>query len=290
MSENISQFIWEQTTFTTEVQEIVDAIYEAKQVFLYDTSAISSHELIFHRHQDLPFSQHIQGSPILITDTIARELRLADDIERRYLDYFSAFPRILYIEEEKLLDMLKVEYEVKKSKSKYLIASERSFASIQHLREQVREAKQHFSTAEHRVLSDYQSFFAEHRNANKGELSLLWTAAMIEQLPFKTNVCFVGLDHDLYDLVDRSYSSGKNSPFASDITFLSNDALLQSMYRKSKDQTALSQLMPHLRNENRKVRYFSRMNGLISHRMEKTTIENGEFLKLLIEEGIEVVY
>ena len=87
-------------------------------------------------------------------------------------------------------------------------------------------------------------------------MSLLWVSTIIEQLPGKTNVIFVELDHDLYDFVERSYfSTTKASAFSNDLTFLSNDTLLQSLYRNNRDQEALAQLIPVYRKPDRKTGY-----------------------------------
>lgn len=291
MSIALDQLIQTDTSFITDVEEIVDLLYETKQVYLYDTSAISSHELAFNHHQDLTFHLYTQGSPILITDTIAKEMRLLEDQDNRYLSYLSKFSKVLYVKEEKLLELLKVDYELTAARRKLLIASERAFSSIQTLRECVKEAKQHFLTAEQSIFSSYHSFFLENGNSNRGEVSLLWASTIIEQLPGRTKITFVGLDHDLYDFVIGSYfSSTKASPFSNDITFISNDTLLQSCFRSNFDQRNVAELIPIYRKLDRKTRYYRKVNKVLNINQQKGKISNEEFLQLLIRDEIEIIY
>jgi hypothetical protein len=122
-------------------------------------------------------------------------------------------------------------------------------------------------------------------------LSLLWVSTIIEQLPGKTNVIFVELDHDLYDFVERSYfSTTKASAFSNDLTFLSNDTLLQSLYRNNRDQEALAQLIPVYRKPDRKTRYLRKLNRILNLNQQKGKMSNEEFLQLLIRDEIEIIY
>jgi hypothetical protein len=291
VSFTLDQLIQTETSFVTDIEEIVDILYETKQVYLYDTSAVSSHELAYKNHHDLTFHTYTQGLPILMTDTIAKEMRLVEDKDFRYLTYLSQFSKVLYIKEENLIDLLKVDYELTAARSKFLIASERAFSSIQWLKERVKNAKQHFLKSEQMIFSAYHSFFSENEDANRGELSLLWVSTVIEQLPGKTNVTFVGLDHDLYDFVERSYfSTTKASAFSNDLTFLSNDTLLQSLYRNNLDQEALAQLIPVYRKPDRKTRYLRKINKILNLNQQKDKMSNEEFLQLLIRDEIEIIY
>lgn len=288
---SLDQFIETETSFITDIEEIVDVLYEMKQVYLYDTSAISSHELAYHHHQDLTFNKYTQGAPLLLTDTIAKEMRLAEDQDFRYLGYLSKFRQVLYVKEENLIDLLKVDYDLNAAKRKFLIASERAFSSIQWLRERVKDAKQHFAKAEQMLFPAYHTFFSENEDVNRGELSLLWVSTIIEQLPGKTNVTFVGIDHDLYDFVERSYfSTTKASPFSNDITFLSNDTLLQSHFRNNSIQNDLPRLISIYRKPDRKTRYHRKVNKVLNLNQQKEKISNEGFLQLLIRDEIEIIY
>ncbi|GGN60040.1 hypothetical protein [Oceanobacillus indicireducens] len=291
MSETLDEYIQTKTSFITDIEEVVDILYDMGSVFLYDTSAISSHELVFQQINDLTFHKYTQGFPILLTDTIAKEMRLVEDVEHRYLTYLSHFDKVLYIKEENLIDLLKTDYELGSARSKFLIASERAFRSIQRLKEQVKAAKQRFSQSEKIIYQAFDSFFQESTNANRGELSLLWVAAIIEQLPGKTTVSFVGMDHDLYDFVERSYFSTTNfSPFSNDIVLLSNDTLLQSCYRINVDKEALAKLIPIFRKPDRKTRYFRKINKVLNLNQQKEKMDNREFEQLVINDEIEILY
>ncbi|WP_106496153.1 hypothetical protein [Lentibacillus sp. Marseille-P4043] len=291
MYESLDQFIQTETSFITDVEEIVDILYDMGQVFLYDTSAIYSHELTFHHHNDLTFHKYTQGFPILLTDTVAKEMRIVEDQDYRYLDYLSNFDKVLYVKEENLIDLLKLDYELGATRSKFLIASDRAFTSIQLLKEQVKVAKQHFSKSEQMIFSAFDSFFLENGNTNRGELSLLWVSTIIEQLPGKTTVTFVGMDHGLYDFVDRSYfTTRKTSPFSNVITFLSNDTLLQSCYRNNPNQEALAKLIPIYRSPDRKTCYFRKVNKVLNLNQQKEKIGNKEFEQLVANDEIEIIY
>ena len=252
----LDQFIRTETSFITDIEEIVDVLYEMKQVYLYDTSGISSHELAYKNYQDLHFLTYTQNIPILITDTIVKEMSLVKDQERRYLNYLSRFSKVLYLKEENLIDLLKVDYELNAARSKFIIASERAFTSIQFLKDRVKETKQYFSKSDQLIFSVYDSFFLENEDANRGELSLLWVSTIIDQLPGRTQVTFVGIDHDLYDFVERSYfSTTKASPFSNDIYFLSNDTLLYSSYSSNSNQQNFTQLISIYRKWGSDPRY-----------------------------------
>lgn len=288
---NLDQLIHTETTFITDAEEIVDTISDHSSVFLYDTAAISAHEVCFSKSQDLALRSITKNSPILITETVAKEMRLVEDTEARYLKYLMNFGKILYVKEENLLDLLKVDFEVQRSRTKFLIASDRAFSSIQLLKEKVREARNHFSIAERKLFAAYEAFFASHDNRNKGELSLLWTAAIIEQLSGSTHVTFVGIDHDLYDYVERSYFiSEKASPFTNSITYLSNDTMIQNLYRNGMDIEALKKLIEIHRKPDRKLRYFSKINKMINPIQQKGKLTNEEFLQCLQNDAIEIIY
>lgn len=291
MNGTLDELIQTETSFVTDIERIVDILYDMDQVFLYDTSAVFLHEFLYHYHNDLTFQKYIQGYPILLTDTIAKEMRLVEDQELRYLSYLSNFNKVLYVKEENLLDLLKVDYEVKAARTKLLIASDRAFTSIQWLKEKVKEAQQQFSKAEQLIYSAYHSFFSENNNENKGELSLLWVSTIIEQLPRKTNITFVGMDHDLYDFVERSYfSTIKTSPFSNHITFMSNDTFLQGLYRKNCNQDVLEKLISIYRKSDRKTRYFRKLNDVLNITQQKEKISNKKFWHLVTDQEIEIIY
>lgn len=288
---NLDELIRTQTSFVTEIEEIVDVLYTEKQVYLYDTSAISSHEIGQKRNQDLTFFNYTEGAPILLTDTIAKEMRLLEDQDFRYLTYLSNFRKVLYVKEENLFDLLKVDYELTDARKKFIIASERAFSNVLVLKERVREARKSFSRVEQIILSTYQSFFLESRDDNRGEYSLLWVATIIEQLPGKQSVTFTGIDQDLYKIVENSYfSTTKVSHFSSHITFLSNDTLLQSLYRKNFDKESLTKLVPIYRKPDRKIFYHYKISNILNLQRQNSKISNEEFIRLLIHDEIEVIY
>lgn len=69
---------------------------------------------------------------------------------------------------------------------------------------------------------------------NHGEMSLLWTACILNQILSKQTITFVGVDQDLYTYVEQCYflmgnkKSMLNNPQV--IYIISNKVLLQSYY------------------------------------------------------------
>jgi hypothetical protein len=287
----LDQFIETETPFITDIEQIVDTIYNAERVYFYDTSAISSHEITYKKYNDLLFFTYSENDPILITETIANEMDLIQDHEYRYLTYLSKFRKVLYVKERDIINLLKVDYETPQARSKFLIASERAFSSIQWLKEKVDEARKNFTEAEQIVTSAFQTFFMKNNNKNKGEVSLLWVSTMVEHIAPRTKVIFVGIDHDLYDFVERCYfTSVKKRPFADNIYFLSNDTLLQSYFRKASDIKSLSELIPIYRNPDRKTRFQKRVHKVLNLNQQKEKISNEDFFDFVVREEIEIIY
>ncbi|WP_138419860.1 hypothetical protein [Aquibacillus sediminis] len=288
---NLDHFIQSETNFITDIEQIVDLLYESDQVYLYDTSAISTHELAFKKYNDLLFFAYSDDFPVLVTDTIVNEMRLIEDEDYRYLTYLSKFSKVLFVKEENLVELLKIDYEVSASKSKYLIASERAFSNIQWLREKVIEAKRNFSSAEKLVYDAYSKFFEQNSNKNRGELSLLWVSVMLEHIAPKTKITFVGIDDDLYEFVARCYfSPPKFYPFSNNIFFLSDDKLLQDTYQTTKDQALLLNLMTIYRNANRATRYHMRENGLMNLNRMREKINNDDYFSWVVDNKVEIIY
>lgn len=288
----LDQFIETETSFITDIEQIVDTIYSAERVYFYDTSAISSHEITYKKYNDLLFFTYSENAPILITETIANEMKLIEDRDEcRYLTYLSKFSNVLYVKETDIINLLKVDYETQQARSKFLIASERAFSSIQWLKEKVDEARRNFAVAEQIVTSAFQTFFMQNNNEHKGEISLLWVSTIVEHIAPKTKVIFAGVDHDLYDYVERCYfTSVKKRPFLDNIYFLSNDTLLQSYFRQSHDEKRLSELIPKYRNPDRKTRFQKRVNKVLNLNQQKEKISNEDFLDFVVRDEIEIIY
>ena len=292
MTITLDEFINTATNFITDIEKIVDTISEANQVYLYDTSSISSHELAFYNYQDLSFLRYAEGSPIILTDTIVNETRMIEDTENRYLTYFSNFKTILYIKEADLLKLLKIDFETIEAKKKYLIASEKAFSSIQFLKDAVKNTRKQFTQNIDEILyTTYHSFFNAAHNANRGEISLVWLSTIIEHLPGNTRVSFMGIDSDLKDFVERCYMSNqKHSHFAKEITLCSNETLLQSLYKMDRNPQQLQQLIHIYRSPDRKTYYYKKIKNILTLIPQTEKITNEDFFKALIQEDIEIIY
>lgn len=293
-SSELKRFIQQQTHFITDLEEIMDSILEKGHVFLYDTSTISSHEKAFYQHKATLFLEHAKDIPILITDVIAKEMRLTEDLEGRYLAYLSKFDTVLYVEERDLYELLKVEYAAAQAKQKFLIASEKAFSCIQPLRESIRKARNTFQIAEKIVFDDYEAFFVNCNHKNHGEMSLLWTACVLNQILSKQTITFVGVDQDLYTYVEQCYFLVGNKQSVtnnSHMTYIiSNDVLLQSYYVQQGHVDTLAILVQIYRNEQRKVIYHNRKSGIVHLVRQTEKIMNTDFVEKVISNRIQVIY
>ncbi|MGG2092102.1 hypothetical protein AB1283_05145 [Bacillus sp. S13(2024)] len=256
-SPELKSLIQQQTHFITDLEEIMDSILEKGHVFLYDTSTISYHKKAFYQHKATLFLEHAKDIPILITDVIAKEMRLTEDLEGLYLAYLSKFDTVLYVEERDLYELLKVEYTAAQAKQKFLIASEKAFSCIQPLRESIRKARNTFQIAEKIVFDDYEAFFVNCNHKNHGEMSL---ACILNQILSKQTITFVGIDQDLYTYVEQC-----------DVDTL---AILVRIYR----------------NEERKVIYHNRKSGILHLIRQTEKITNAHFIEKIISNRIQVIY
>lgn len=292
MTITLDEFIQTTTNFITDIEEIVDIMSEANQVYLYDTSAISSHELGFFQHHDLSFLRYTEGSPLILTETILKETRILEDTENRYSTYFSKFKTVLYIKESDLLELLKVDFETTEAKQKYLIASEKAFSSIQLLKEAVKSTRKQFTQKIDVILyAAYDAFFSAAHQTNRGEISLVWLSTIIEHLPGNTRVVFMGIDSDLKDFVERCYmSSHRHSHFAKEITLCSNETLLQSLYKMNRNQQELQRLITIYRNPQRKTYYYKKIKKVLTLIPQAEKMSNALFLNAVIQEDIEIIY
>lgn len=298
MSANSLQLLIEkETTFVTDFEEIVDYIIDAGHVFLYDTSTVSSHELAFNNFNDLFFPEFASGVPILLTETIAKELCLTEDIEKRYLNYLTNFSKVLYIREEDLMVLLKVEFQTDNARKHYLIGTEIAFSTIQSLKEAVKEARRNFARAENIIYDKYVNFFNGKSGENQGELSLIWAASIIKQLPAPIDVTFISIDNDIYDYVERSFfhfghnigGSNKNK-LAKNIYIASNDTMLQSFYNTRLDADQMATLISWYRYPDRKVIYQEKNKGLLNWTRQKEKISNPDFKEKVVNDQIQIIY
>lgn len=287
-SSELHKFVQQHTHFITDLEEIIDIILESQHIYVYDTSAISSHEKAFYRHGDLLFHEQVKNTPILITDVIAKEMRLIEDIEGRYMSYLSQFRTILYVQEQSLLDLLKVEYDNQNAKQNFLIACEKAFSCIQPLRDSVRKARGSFSIAENIIFDDYESFFAHHHYKNHGEMSLVWTTCIINQIRGKQTITFMGIDQDLFLYVEQCYFTGKNK--ANNIYIMSNEALLQSNYIQHQSTENLTKCVDIYRNADRRVTYHERNSGILQLTRQCGKFTNDDFINKVCSNEIQIIY
>ncbi|EOV9527178.1 MULTISPECIES: hypothetical protein [Bacillus cereus group] len=287
-SPTLKSFIQQHTHFITDLETIIDTIIEKQHVYLYDTSAISIHEKAYFRYDERLFLKKVQDTPVLITDVIAKEMRLIEDVEQRYMKYLQHFKTILYVEEQQLYDLLKVDFDVTGAKREFLGASEQAFTCIQPLRDTVRKARRSFQHAENIILDDYISFFVNKNDKNRGEISLLWTACVLNRLPGTFSITFIGIDHDLFSYVEQACLLGRNKDY--NVYIMSNETLLQIDYGQHQNITKLQKLTDIYRNEDRKIMYFNRNEDIMHLIRQKSKLSNQDFIKKITCNQIQVVY
>ena len=287
-SPELTNFIQLHTHFVTELEEIIDIILDRQNIYFYDTSAISIHEKAYFRHNETLFLNYIKDAPILITDVIAKEMRLLEDVDQRYIKYLSRFQTVLYVEEQQLYELLKVEFASKQAKQRFLIASDKAFSCIQPLQETVRNARESFLNAENIILDDYISFFISNNDKNHGEMSLLWASCVINQLCGKLTITFIGVDNDLFSYVEQCCLLGKNKDY--NIYIMSNETLLQIDHTQHQDSQKLQELVEIYRNEHRKVLYFDRKDGIMHLVRQSNKLSNQEIIDKITYNQIQIVY
>lgn len=294
IEQNLDQLIKQSSHFITDLEEIVDIILAADQVFLYDTGSIASHERIYHSQEKNLLSYFKKDQdPIILTDTIARELKLTE----RNLSYLSQFTNVLYLHEKDFLNLIKIEIESRQATGKYVNASIGAFSDLIPLKQAIQELEHDpNSKMEYDVYEQFKMFFERIGNKNKGEISLLWCSLIIGIFSPKTPINFVSRDSDLYTFVSRCYMADPyvvtNKPKRF-ISLSSNETLLQSLYalQTLSDEEFWEYLTLYRDEPKRGIIYFEIRNGLkIQSRVQKHSFSNAELRDGLIHKNIEIVY
>ncbi|WHX48984.1 hypothetical protein QNH46_23540 [Paenibacillus woosongensis] len=274
--------------FITDFEEIMDILDTSQSVFLYDTAAISVHELAFFRYgYQLP-NEFIQGHPIIISQTIVDELRLNEDADLRYVHFFSQFNKLILIDETMFVQYFHEMYSPKQhALSKYQSCAIRSFLTIQSLAEAIKYTPIH--QVETRINVLFNTYFYSGRN--KGEYSLLWLSNLIRDVFPTLDINFIGLDRDLYRIVDHCYYRFDNISLEIrnrvKVRIISNDLMLQARVRKG---LPIAELVSSYRDPARKLLYREINNGITEHTIIEGAMDNSLFMELLELRQIEIVY
>ncbi|MGG4555161.1 hypothetical protein [Paenibacillus humicus] len=274
--------------FITDFDEIMDILDTSQSVFLYDTAAISVHELAFFRYgYQLP-NEFIQYHPMIITQTIVDELRLSEDADLRYAHFFSQFNKVILIDEATFVHYFHEMYSPKqRSLSKYQGCAIRSFLTIQSLAEAIK------NTPSHQIETGVTDLFNTqfYNGRNKGEYSLLWLSNLIRDIFPKLDINFIGLDRDLYRIVDHCYyrfdSITSEIRRRARVRIFSNDLMLQARVRKG---LPIAEIVDSYRDPARKVLYREINNGITEHTIVEGAMDNSLFIELLGLRRVEVVY
>lgn len=274
--------------FITDFDVIMDTLEKSPKVFLYDTVAISKHELAFFRNgQHLP-KEFVGNHPIIITNTILDELKFNEDTEGRYANYLKQFEQILLIDESMFVKFF---YEIyipkQRSLAQYKESAIRSFRTIQPLAEAIN--KIHPDQVEDRIIGLFNTHFSSGKN--KGEYSLLWLSNVIRVVFPKLSITFIGIDRDLFKIVDHCYFRFENITLEiqskGEIHILSNDSMLQALLRRGQQ---IESLIDIYRDEARKTLYKEINVGITAPKVNEGAISNQEFLDKLKHGRIEIIY
>ncbi|CAM4322220.1 hypothetical protein L1N85_15270 [Paenibacillus alkaliterrae] len=195
----------------------MDTLETIPKACLYDTAAISKHELVFFRNGLQLHREFVGTHPIIITNTILDELRFYEDTEERYAGYLKQFEKIILIDETTFVKYFYEMYSPKqRSLTKYKGCAIRSFRTIHPLAEAIHNT--HSEQAENRIIDLFNTYFSSGKN--KGEYSLLWLSNMLRDVFPRLAITFIGIDRDLFHIVDY------------EIRILSNDSILQALLRR----------------------------------------------------------
>ncbi|MED3813409.1 hypothetical protein P4573_14270 [Priestia megaterium] len=285
--------ILEQSTiFVKDLEEIVDIVLNAEEIFFYDTGSIASHERIYHSSEKNLLRHYEKGQyPIIITDTILRELKLT----QRNLEYLAQFSKLIYLREEDFFNLLNVEIETRQATGRFLNSSIKAFSDFIPLKESV-SAVENISGADTEVILQFNSFFEEIDNKSKGEISLLWCSLIISNLSINGRMNFISKDSDLYSFVNRCYApnpyliSNKPKPR---ITLMSNEVLIQGIHNS--ETIPYEEFCEYLNlyrdDVHRGVIYFNKQNNVMDYNsVVKKSFTNDELRDHIVSNQIKIIY
>lgn len=280
--------------FVTNIEEILEILDDAKRVLLYDTVAISSHKLAYRRSRSLllPYFQK-PGDVVIMTRTIQKELEEGDETGE-YRSYLQNFAPILVVKEADFIKILEEDYHPMQAKNKLKDACSEAFSTIQPLQKAIQELDR--NRLEVRALDLYDSIFASNNDVNKGEYSLLWLSLVLrKRLANELNIRFIGMDSDLFVIVERCYFTPEKildvSGRHGEVDIVSTETLLQGVYRLNGSEEELTNLTHAFRHDQHRRIWVREINVGIPSRMPiRKAMINGEFVDLVTKKQIEVVY
>ncbi|MCD1261164.1 hypothetical protein B5M42_020385 [Paenibacillus athensensis] len=265
----------------------MDILDASPRAFLYDTVAKSRHELAFFRHGYRMPQAFTGDDVIIVSQTILDELKFNEDTGR-YREFLRQFPRIIVIDERSIIRYFYELYTPKqRAQNHYKNCTIRSFQTIQDLAHSLRQTEP--GDIEKKAFDLYLTYFAEGKN--KGEYSLLWLSVMLREIFPNLSITFIGLDRDLYHLVDNTYfryhDLGSEIRSRHNVQILSDDSMLQALLRRGEPIDAL---VDAYRDENRKVLYKEISHGITASTITESSFNNSLFLNELKQGRIEVIY
>lgn len=273
----------------TNLDEIIETIEASEGVFLYDSSAVSKHELAFYREGVLLAKHFVEDAPLVITNTIYDELKIAVEGDHRYLNYFKQFNKVLLISEENFVTCFHYMYSPKKrSLAKYRISALAAFKTIQPLAEIIKNLNLEEDPGT--IIKSFNSAFSSGKN--KGEYSLLWLSKVLREVFPALSISFIGTDRDLFRIVDHTYYRFEDihtelSHNTGKIQILSTDSMLQALARQQKGIDALCGIC---RDELRKVLFRQINSGITNHTLSNKSIDNRTFKEKISQSLIDIIY
>ncbi|MNI00935.1 hypothetical protein D3C73_537530 [compost metagenome] len=274
--------------FITDFNEIMDVLDSSPRTFLYDTVAISKHELAYFRNNLQLSKEFVENNPIIITQTILDELKFRADTEERYTNFLKQFTKVILINETSFVKYFFEMYSPKqRSLSQYKKSAINSFRTIQPLAEAINNIK--LEEAENKIIDLFYTYFSSGKN--KGEYSLLWLSTVICEVFPKLGITFIGKDRDLYNIVDHCYyrfdSITSEIKSKSEVRILSDDSMLQALLRRGQ---SIESLVDYYRDEARKMLYRKIIDGITEPKITEGSMDNQLFLENLNLGQIEIIY
>ena len=276
--------------FVTNIDDIFKILMEEEIIFLYDTVSISHHEVAFKRHEENLLKTYSRNHPIILTESIIKELRMEEDTDRRYENFLKEFPLVIGIAEEDFPILLEKVFQ----SPQHVFAKCRDSAvtAFQSIYELSLLFKQQINYPD--ILNIYHEYFNE--NDNKGEYSLLWLSVISRMVNPSLNVHFVGMDRDLYSIVYHYYYRTDSleqqlRKSRGSVEIVSTDSLLYGLTNQDTfTKEVVEDLCTIYRKPERKVIYKKVKLGIPSHNLHEGQFNNISFIAASYQREIVVVY
>lgn len=279
-----------ESLFITDIEQIKAILKKNETVYLYDTVLIAQHEKIFHETGHKLLCDFVSNTPVLITETVYKELSLANQSERglsaRYLAYLSQFKQVLYLSEQHLFELVRYKYSkgILPNMIKILKVVFKTRVSFTHTLDTSS------ISSEEALLALLHQDFTDGKDY--GEYSLIWTAFVIQEVYNKINCHFIGADNDLFRLYISSYKQDAwltpKQPVRKAWVSSTETILASTLLNTDDEQFVHTYRHPHVAS--RKLIYQEYLNGILSLQYLSKTFDNRDFIDKVKNKKVHIIY